>query len=73
MGIHDDLEAWAFDRAAWYLAAEIETDLNQIKGKNEKTVAQRRSQRLHKWLGGADDTTPKGQFRDPIPGTVRRS
>jgi hypothetical protein len=52
---------------------EIETDLDKIKGKNEKAVAQRREQRLHKWLGGADDTTPKGRFRDPVPGTVRRS
>jgi hypothetical protein len=71
-GIHDDLEAWAFDRAAWFLAAEIEHDLEQIKGKNEKAVAQRREQRLHKWLGGADDT-PKGRFREPIPGKVRRA
>jgi len=71
-GIHDDLEAWAFDRAAWFLAAEIEHDLDQIKGKNEKSVKARREQRLHKWLGGAENTTPKGRFRDPVPGMVRR-
>ena len=70
-GIHDDLEAWAFDRACVLLAVEIENDLEQIKGKNEKTVKTRREQRLQKWLGGADDT--KGRFRDPVPGTVRRA
>jgi hypothetical protein len=71
VGIHDDLEAWAFDRAAWFLAAEIETDLDQIQGKNDKAVRGKREQRLRKWLGGADDT-PKGRFREPAVGTVRR-
>jgi hypothetical protein len=72
IGIHDDLEAWAFDRAAVLLAMEIEIDLDKIKGSNEKAVKSKREQRLHKWLGGTDDP-PKGRFREPVPGTVRRA
>ena len=75
-GIHDDLQAWAFDRACVLLGVEIENDLDQIKGKNDKAVKARREQRLQKWLGGAEGTEEKdpkpGRFRDPVPGTVRR-
>lgn len=54
VGLHDEVEAWAFDRACAHLGMEIEHDLESITHKNEKILKKKREQRLQKWLGGAE-------------------
>lgn len=54
VGLRDEVEAWAFDRACAHLGMEIEADLEAITHKNPKILSKKRDQRLQKWLGGAD-------------------
>ena len=61
VGLKDEVEAWAFDRACAYLGMEIEADLGKITHKNEKILERKREQRLQKWLGGAEP-----QKEDPV-------
>jgi hypothetical protein len=54
VGLRNEVEAWAFDRACTHLGMEIETDLDKITHKNSKILEKKREQRLQKWLGGAE-------------------
>lgn len=54
VGLRDEVEAWAFDRACVHLGMEVENDLEKINDKRPKVLEKKREQRLQKWLGGAE-------------------
>lgn len=49
--VYDSYTCWCFDEAVQVFGQEIEYEVSQVKGKNEKTVAGRKENVLRRFLG----------------------
>lgn len=49
--ISGEFRQFCFDRAVFTFGRALESELNSIKGKNEKSVERRRARMLDVWLG----------------------
>ena len=65
-GIHDDFQAFCFDRAVTLFGQSVEEDLRNAakNSRNEAQAERKASQRLMRWLVQPGET-PIGVFKDP--------
>lgn len=61
--IHDDADAFAFDRAVHLFGSTLQGKLDAVEGKNSKEVQKKREGVLNKYLGSATPDSKK--FADP--------
>lgn len=63
-GIHDEFEAWCFDRAVFLFGSSLDSELREAAdgAKNKNQSRQRQQRVLDRWL--RDEDQPR-QFKDP--------